>query len=73
MKQIQYTCRIAWGKFSYFLPPEWVFSTDTDPEALRVSVAKRWSVIKACEVQITHFKVLQVRDGVPVSAYQIGA
>ena len=74
MKQIRYVCRIEWGKFSYFLPPEWVFSTSDDPEVLRVNVEKRWQVIKGTkDVSITHFQVLQVRDDVDQDGYQIGA
>lgn len=74
MTQYQYECRITYGKFSYFLPPEWVFSGgERNDESLRLSVQKRWSVIKATDVTITHFKILQVRDDVKPSRHQIGA
>ena len=74
MLQYQYVCRIAWGKFSYFLPPEWVFSVQDTDENLRLSVERRWQVIKGTkDVKITHFQVLQVRDDVQTSKHQIGA
>ena len=64
MLQYQYECRITYGKFSYWLPPEWLFSTRDTDENLRVSVEKRWSTIKGQQVKIDHFKVLQVKVGV---------
>ena len=74
MLQYQYVCRIAWGKFSYFLPPEWVFSVQDTDENLRLSVERRWQVIKGDDrLVVSNFKVLQVRDDVPASEHQIGA
>jgi hypothetical protein len=70
--QVQYTCRITWGKFSYFLPPEWVFTTDPDDlDALHYSVQRRWSIIKGTEVKIEHLRVQSVRNDVKPSANQI--
>ena len=74
MLQYQYECRIAWNKFAYWLPPEWIFSCEDTDENLRLSVQRRWQVIKGTEnLKVTHFKVLQVREGVKPSKNQIGA
>ena len=74
MLQYQYECRITYGKFSYSLPAEWVFSCEDTDENLRLSVQKRWQVIKADpNLRVTQFKVLQVREGVKPSKNQIGA
>jgi hypothetical protein len=73
MLQYQYVCRITWGKFSYPLPPEWVFSCEATDEELRASVEKRWRVIKGTELLVVdQFKVLEVRKDVTVSKNQIG-
>ena len=73
MLQYQYECRITWAKFSYFCPPEWVFSTQDTDENLRLSVQKRWQVIKGDpNLRVTQFKVLQVREDVKPSKHQIG-
>ena len=74
MKQIQYTCTIVWaqGHIEVSLPAEWVFSTTTTD--LIKSVERRWQVIKGDDnLYVKNFKVIQVRDGVPVSRNQIGA
>ena len=64
MKDIKYTCRITYGKFSYFLPADWVQSVSTDPEDLRRSVEKRWQTIKADpNLKVDHFRIQLIREG----------
>ena len=64
MNDIQFTCRITYGKFSYFLPPDWVFSVSTDIEDLRQSVEQRWRTIKGDpELVVDHFRIQVIREG----------
>jgi hypothetical protein len=71
MKQIQYTCNLTYGKFSYWVK-EWVWANDPeDTVTLATSVARRWSTIKATRVLVSHFRVVTVRDDVKPSRYQI--
>ena len=43
---IKYTCRITYGKFSYFIRPEWILTDTLSVEFNRLDVQRRWQLVK---------------------------
>ena len=58
---IQYTCRITYGKFSYFVK-EWVLTDTLNAEFVRLDVQRKWRLVKSTTLEVDHFSITRIQE-----------
>ena len=60
---IQVSCRLTYGKFSYFVTDWYLTASADDHDRIRRHIEKRWRIVKGHDaLRVDHMRIMRVKE-----------